>query len=188
MDPRRNALLVLGLAAVPVEGQSSNMEIVILPDQIIIVVVIAVILLGMCCGILAVLWRNRSDVALLLPAWMSCRRTPKVEEATEADRIAFEKAELRKQKRELRQAAEALDEEEGGGTYLDLPNTLPSTLDKPSSDMDSADTSIPLPGSKLSAATDSGGSARYARGAGRRGCHGIGSAGAMEASSPGEAR
>jgi len=154
--------LCFSLLVLPSEGQSSDMRIVILPDQVLIIVVIGVIAFGACCGIFAVLWRNRRDLLTLMPEWMSFHRKKEVK-VTEADRIIFERAEQRRQKRELREAAEA-DEEEGGGSYLDLPTSLPGTVtDKGSEAQDSRDTSLPSRGSKTSAATESGSSARYAR-------------------------
>eukprot|EP00435_Cladocopium_sp_Y103_P023898 s3971_g5.t2 len=154
--------LCFSLLVLPSEGQSSDMRIVILPDQVLIIVVIGVIAFGACCGIFTVLWRNRRDLVILMPEWMSFHRK-KEEKVTEADRILFERAEQRRQKRELREAAEA-DEEEGGGSYLDLPTSLPGTVaDKGSEAQDSRDTSLPLPSSKTSAATESGNSSRFAR-------------------------
>lgn len=154
--------LCFSLLVLPSEGQSSDMRIVILPDQVLIIVVIGVIAFGACCGIFTVLWRNRRDLVMLMPEWMSFHRK-KEEKVTEADRILFERAEQRRQKRELREAAEA-DEEEGGGSYLDLPTNLPGTLGTDKGPMEeSRDTSLPLPSSKTSAVTESGNSSRYAR-------------------------
>eukprot|EP00434_Breviolum_minutum_P044800 symbB.v1.2.040058.t1/scaffold6962.1/size14187/1 len=171
--------LCFSMLVLPVLGQSSNMKIVIKPDQVIIIVVIVVIIFGVCCGVVTVACRNRKDLLLMAPEWMSFRRGPKIEEATEEDRIIFERAERRKQKRELREAAAADLEEGGGSGILDLPNTLPSPgdekgdgqelfwwrvkagfLDPVSSSEESLDTSLPQ---TSASGTDSAGSVRYAR-------------------------
>lgn len=127
-------------------------NIVILPDQIIIFVVIGVIFLGLCVGVGTCLWRNRRDIPMLLPEWLM--PGPKMEEASEADRIAFEKAEQRRMKRELREAAQADLEAGGGSGDLELPETLPGHVaDEKNDGEDSRGTSLPLPGSKMSAAS-----------------------------------
>jgi len=152
--------LCFSVLVLPVLGQSSNMKIVIKPDQVIIIVVIVVIIFGVCCGVVTVACRNRKDLLLMAPEWMSFRRGPKIEEATEEDRIIFERAERRKQKRELREAAAADLEEGGGSGILDLPNTLPSPGDEKGDGQESLDTSLPQ---TSASGTDSAGSVRYAR-------------------------
>mmetsp|Transcript_62606 Transcript_62606/g.146927 ORF Transcript_62606/g.146927 Transcript_62606/m.146927 type:complete len:358 (+) Transcript_62606:111-1184(+) len=78
-----------------------------------LLVVVGVILFGLCTGLCGFAWRNRHDFWLLLPALPDTFKLRvvgdhSVEQATEHDRIIFERAEKKRLKREgLREAAEA---------------------------------------------------------------------------------
>mmetsp|Transcript_119498 Transcript_119498/g.283698 ORF Transcript_119498/g.283698 Transcript_119498/m.283698 type:complete len:362 (-) Transcript_119498:403-1488(-) len=86
-------------------------------NEYIILVVVGIILFGLCTGLCAFTWRNRQDLWLLIaiPLHLDPAHKNPIEEATEQDRIIFERAEKKRREREEREEAlrEAADPDKG---------------------------------------------------------------------------